>query len=200
MDITNALYYTLSTIAQVLAGFIALSGVFVIFKLQELKKMQFLQVQYFYNYLNSVSGLTIGSFHDCPTIAVTLKTLHKSECIGGMEEEMEKIINDPNVQKGYELRNLISMKNIFSNINLVRLRILQKTKISVISGLFTILFSLVIIPIVPWIESCSSIYIYLIAFIGLTLSISTMAIVIFNCLKERDYLTKQKAIRKSKIQ
>lgn len=200
MDITNALYYTLSTIAQVLSGFIALSGVFVIFKLQELKKMQFLQVQYFYNYLNGVSGLTIGSFHDCPTIAVTLKTLHKSECIGGMEEEMEKIINDPNVQKGYELRNLISMKNIFSNINLVRLRILQKTKISVISGLFTILFSLVIIPIVPWIESCSSIYIYLIAFIGLTLSISTMAIVIFNCLKERDYLTKQKAIRKSKIQ
>ena len=38
MVITNALYYTLSTTAQVLAGFIALSGVFVIFKLQELEK------------------------------------------------------------------------------------------------------------------------------------------------------------------
>jgi hypothetical protein len=192
MDITNALYYTLSTIAQVLAGFIALSGVFVIFKLQELKKMQFLQVQYFYNYLNAVSGLTIGSFHDCPTIAVTLKTLHKSECIGGMKEEMEKIINDPNVQKGYELRSLVSMKNIFSNIDLVRLSILQKTKISIISGLFTILFSLVILPFVPWIELCSSIYIYLIVFIGLTLSMTTMAIVLFVCLKERNYLTKLK--------
>lgn len=195
MDITNALYYTLSTIAQVLAGFIALSGVFVIFKLQELKKMQFLQVQYFYNYLNGVSGLTIGSFHDCPTIAVTLKTLHKSECIGGMKEEMEKIINDPNVQKGYELRSLVSMKNIFSNIDLIRLSILQKTKISIISGLFTILFSLVILPFVPWIELCSSIYIYLIAFIGLTLSMTTMAIVLFICLKERNYMTKQKTSR-----
>jgi|GEM_PF-6519430 len=123
MDITNSLYYTFSTIAQVLAGFIALSGVFVIFKIQELKKMQFLQVQYFYNYLNGVSGMFIGSFHDCPTIAVTLKTLHKSECIGGMEEEMEKILEDQNVQKSAELKSLNRLKSIFSKINSVRINI-----------------------------------------------------------------------------
>jgi hypothetical protein len=195
MDITNALYYTLSTTAQVLAGFIALSGVFVIFKLQELKKMQFIQVKYFKNYLSGVSGLTNGSFHDCPTIAVTLSTLLDSECIGGMEEEMEKIINDPNVKKAYQLKSLVSMKNIFSNINLVRLNILKNTKISIISGLLTILFSLAVLPNVPWIELCSSIYVYLIAFIGLTFSMSTMAIVIFICLKERNYMTKQKNSR-----
>jgi len=195
MDISNALYYTLSTISQVLAGFISLSGVFVIFKLQELKKMQFLQVQYFYNYLNAVTGLTIGSFHDCPTIAVTLKTLHKSECIGGMEEEMKKIINDPNVQKGYELNSLVSMKEIFSNINLVRLSILRGTKISIISGIFTIIFSITTLSFVPFINSCSSIYFYSIAFVGLLISMGSMTLVIFYCLKERNYMQKTKTSR-----
>ena len=149
MDISNSLYYTFSAIAQVLAGFIALSGVFVIFKIQELKKMQFLQVQYFYNYLNGVSGMFIGSFHDCPTIAVTLKTLHRSECIGGMKQEMEKILADPNVQKSAELKSLNRMKMVFTNIDAVRLNILLWTKISMISGLITILFSLSILPFVP---------------------------------------------------
>jgi hypothetical protein len=160
MDITNSLYYTFSTISQVLAGFIALSGVFVIFKVQELKKMQFLQVQYFYNYLNGVSGMFIGSFHDCPTIAETLKTLHKSECIGGMEEEMEKILSDPNVQKSVELKSLFRMKTVFTNINSVRLNILCWTKISMISGLITIVFSLSILPFVPWICKCNSTILY----------------------------------------
>ena len=149
MDISNSLYYTFSTISQVLSGFIALSGVFVIFKVQELKKMQFLQVQYFYNYLNGVSGMLIGSFHDCPTIAVTLKTLHKSECIGGMEEEMEKILADPNVQKSAEQKSLSRMKTVFTNINSIRLKILFWTKTSMISGLITILISIIILPFVP---------------------------------------------------
>ena len=93
----NSLYYTFSAIPQVLAAFIALSGVFLIFKIQELKKMQFLQVQYFYNYLSGVKGLFSGVFHGCPTIAVTLQTLHKAECLGGMLEEMDKILLDTNV-------------------------------------------------------------------------------------------------------
>ena len=85
----NSLYYTFSTIAQVLAAFIALSGVFVIFKIQEFKRIMFLQVQYFYNYLNGVNGMFISSFHDCPSIATNLKTLHISESLGGMLEEMD---------------------------------------------------------------------------------------------------------------
>lgn len=192
MDITNSLYYTFSTIAQVLAGFIALSGVFVIFKVQELKKMQFLQVQYFYNYLNGVSGLFIGSFYDCPTIAVTLKTLHKSECIGGMEEEMEKILAEPNVQKSAEQKNLFRMKTVFTNINSVRLNILYWTKISMISGLTTILFSLSILPFVPCISDCISTVLYSIAFFGLLISIGSMTKVIFTCLTEKNYIKNEK--------
>ena len=192
MDISNSLYYTFSTIAQVLAGFIALSGVFVLFKIQELKKMQFLQVQYFYNYLNGVPGMFIGSFHDCPTIAVKLKTLHKSECIGGMEEEMEKILADPYVQKSAEQKSLNRMKMIFTNINSVRINIIFWTKASVISGLITILFSLGVLPFVPWICDCISITLYIIAFFGLIISIGAMTKVILTCLKEINYLTIEK--------
>jgi len=192
MDISNSLYYTFSAIAQVLAGFIALSGVFVIFKIQELKKMQFLQVQYFYNYLNGVSGMFIGSFHDCPTIAVTLKTLHRSECIGGMKQEMKKILADPNVQKSAEQKSLNRMKMVFTNIDAVRLNILLWTKISMISGLITILFSLSILHFVPWICGCISVALYCTAFFGLFISIGTMSKVILTCLKERNYLTNEK--------
>jgi hypothetical protein len=192
MEISNSLYYTFSTIAQVLSGFIALSGVFVIFKTQELKKMQFLQVQYFYNYLNGVSGLFIGSFHDCPTIAVKLKTLHKSECIGGMKKEMEIILIDPNVQKSTEYKSLLQMKMVFTAIDSVRLNILFWTKISVISGLMTIIFSLSVLPFVPWVCDFISIILYCTAFFGLIISISFMTKVIFTCLDEKNYLKNEK--------
>ncbi|OFY17724.1 MAG: hypothetical protein A2W98_08455 [Bacteroidetes bacterium GWF2_33_38] len=191
MEIFSSLYYTFSTIAQVLAGFIALSGVFVIFKIQELKKIQFLQVQYFYNYLNGIHGLFNSSFHDCPTIAVTLKTLHKSECIGGMEEEMEKILIDLNVQKSAQLKSLNRMKEIFGNVNSARKHILFWTKISIISGLITILFSLSILPFVPHICNSTSIVLYSTAFIGLIISIGAMTKVILSCLKEKKYLTNE---------
>ncbi len=188
MDISNSLYYTFSTIAQVLSGFIALSGVFVIFKIQELKKMQFLQVQHFYNYLNGVPGMFNASFHDSPTIAIELKILHKSECIGGMEEEMKKIIAHPSVKNSAELTSLNRMREIFNNINAIRIKILFWTKVSMTSGLITIIFSLIILPLVPWI-CCFSYVIYSIAFVGLAIAISSMMWVILTCLKEKNYLT-----------
>ncbi len=155
--------------------------------------MQFLQVQYFYNYMNAVAGLFIGSFHDCPTIAVTLKTLHKSECIGGMESEMNKIIEDPNVQKSYQLNSLKIMKSIFDKINMIRLRIILWTKISMVSGLLTILFSLLVLTTVPYVSNYVPVVFYSLGFFGLIFSISTMTWVIFVCLKEKNYLTNDKS-------
>ena len=40
MDIANSMYYTFSTIAQVLAAFLALSGVFAIYQIQRFTKSQ----------------------------------------------------------------------------------------------------------------------------------------------------------------
>ncbi len=191
MDITTSLYSTFSTISQVLAGFIALSSFFITFKIQEFKKIQFLQVQHFYSYLNGVGGLFIGSFHDCPTIAVTLKTLHRSECLGGMKEEMEKILNDENVLKSYELKSLTRMKNVFDCVDRVRVTILNYTKFSIITGLFTILFSIVVLIFVPAINAPTSILLYVIGIIGLLSSMTSMVYVIFVSLKERNYIVLQ---------
>ena len=66
-----------------------------------------------------------------------------------MKQEMKKILADPNVQKSAEQKSLNRMKMVFTNIDAVRLNILLWTKISMISGLITILFSLSILPFVP---------------------------------------------------
>lgn len=188
IDITNSLYYTFSTLSQVLGAFIALSGVFVIFKIQEIKKIQFIQVQYFYNYLNGVNGLFVGSFHDCPTIAVTLKTLHKSECLGGMKSEMDKILADKNVKKAYEFDSLQRMKKIFDNIDSFRLKLLYWTKFSIVTGLVTIIFSMTILTLTPWINFNTSIRLYVIGLIGFLASVGSMVFVIFLSLMEKNHV------------
>lgn len=191
----NSLYYTFSTIPQILSAFIALSGVFLIFKIQEFKKMQFLQVQHFYAYLNGVSGMFIGSFHDCPTIAVTLKTLHKSECLGGMLREMDSILEDSNVKKAPELKSLTRMRNTFKNIDKVRKRLLLLAKISIISGIFTIFLSVSILPFVSQISCNQSIILYVIGLLGTLLSIMTMTVTIFKSFQEKNLITLKKLSR-----
>ncbi len=191
----NSLYYTFSAIAQVLAAFIALSGVFVIFKIQELRKIMFLQVQYFYNYLNGVKGMFIGSFHDCPTIAVDLKTLHRSECLGGMLEEMDKILVNEHVKIAPELKSLTRMRNVFVSIDRRRKMLLKYTKVSIISGVLTIFFSLMILPFVPEIDCITSKYLYLLGLIGTFVCILTMTITIFKSFKEKNLIKIESASR-----
>ena len=188
IDITNSLYYTFSTLSQVLGAFVALSGVFVIFKIQEIKKIQFIQVLHFYSYLNGVEGLFIGSFHDCPTIAATLKTLHQSECLGGMKSEMEKILEDKNVKNSFEFTNLNKMKTVFDNVDTVRVKLLDYTKFSLIIGLITILFSLTILTLTPWININTSKLLYLLGLIGFVACIGSMSYVIFLSLMEKNYI------------
>jgi hypothetical protein len=184
----NSLYYTFSTLPQILAAFIALSGVFLIFKINEFKKMQFLQVQHFYNFLNGVKGMFIGSFHDCPTIAVTLKTLHKSECLGGMLYEMDSILNDPNVKKAHERKSLQRMRDTFYKIDKRRKNLLSLAKISIISGILTIFLSILILPIVPTITCNQSFILYAIGLTGTVISILTMTITIFKSFKEKNII------------
>jgi hypothetical protein len=184
----NSLYYTFSTISQVLAAFIALSGVFVIFKIQELKKMMFLQVQYFYNYLNGVKGILIGSFHDCPTIAVELKTLHKSECIGGMLEEMDKILENEHVKVAFELKSLKRMRDVFQHIDKRRRQLILLTKASIVSGILTIFLSIVVLTLVPNINCSQTIYFYSVGIVGTFICVMTMSITIFKSFNERNLM------------
>lgn len=182
----NSLYYTFSTIPQILSAFIALSGVFLIFKIQELKKTQFLQVQHFYNYLNGVKGMFIGSFHDCPTIAVDLKVLHKSECLGGMLDQMDSILNDPNVKTAHEFQSLSKMRNVFYKIDRKRKQLINLAKISMISGIITIFISIAILPIVPEISCIQSHILYATGLLGTFISMLT--ITILKSFKEQNLL------------
>jgi len=180
----TSMYYTFSTIAQVLAAFIALSGVFLIFKIQELKKMQFLQVQYFYNYASGIVSLNSSSFHGCVAIAVKLKTLHQSECLAGMLKEMDLILDNSVVQNSAQLKSLKRMHNIFQKIDRRRKHILLLAKISIISGVITILLSVSILTMVTRINISQSIILFIIGLLGTFASIMLMTITIFKSLQE----------------
>ena len=191
---SKTLYWLFSTIPQVLAAFIALSGVFLVFKIQELKKMQFFQNQLFINYLSGVRNLQLSSFHGCKNIAVRLNNLHQSGCIGGIIDEMDSILNNPNVYSAPEYESLNRMRNIFYNVNKKRKRLLRLAEISIISGVIAILISLIILITIHKINLITSIILYSIVFLGTLLSIGTMTITIFKSFstKENKLIIKKK--------
>jgi hypothetical protein len=146
MEHLNSIYYSLSTISQVLSGFIALSGVFVLFKLQSLDKIQLMQAQYFYNYMSG-SGLNEGSFHGCPTVAVKLKTLRMSESTDGIVEEINIILNDEKVKQISQYNSLKNWASIIQKVEKIKRRIKTLAQTSIIVGVCTIIFSIVILSL-----------------------------------------------------
>lgn len=170
MENFNSIYYTFSTIAQVLAGFIALSGVFVLFKLQELNKMQLIQAQYFYNYMSG-SGLVESSFHGCPSIAANLKNLRLAESTAGMMEEINFILSDDNVKKIYQYKSLQSWKTIIEKVERYKNKIKALTFISIVLGIITIIYSLIILG---YTQSICSVGSSLIITIGIVLATCTI--------------------------
>lgn len=178
MENLNSIYYTFSTIAQMLAGFIALSGVFVLFKLQELNKMQLIQAQYFYNYMSG-SGLTESSFHGCPNIAVNLSTLRKAESTAGMIEEINFILSDEKVKNIYQYKSLQSWKTIIEKVEKFKNMIKTLTITSIILGIITIIYSLIILGNAHLICEISS---SLIITIGIVMATCTILIMTFGIL------------------
>lgn len=188
----NSLFYTFSTVAQVLASFVALSGAFVIFKIQELKNLQLVQAKYFYNYSNNLANNSpYSSFHDCPSIVANLKTLHESNYLGGMSEEMKKILQDESVSKTPEFEHLEKIKDKFDNVDVFRRKIICSAKVSAITGIFTIFFSLFVLARANWvIQSNYTCCTYIFGFLGLAASILTMTYIIFLSLGEKIFQDK----------
>ena len=139
-----SMYYTFSTIPQVLAAFIALGGVFVIFRVQELKKMLLWQVMEINKILDNTQNPSFSNSK--------LKYYHACEHIEGMIEEMEHSLSEirnkglPQNQKRLDRLNLFY--EIFMAIELVRKRLIEDTIISLIIGASTLLFSISILPLV----------------------------------------------------
>jgi len=183
MDYYTSIYYTFSTIAQVLAGFIALSGVFILFKIQDLRKIQLIQAQQFYCYMSG-SGLTESSFHRCPNIAVNLKTLRLAESTSGMLDEINNILNDDQVKKIHQYKSLLKWKTIIEKIESVKNTVKVLTIISIILGVLTIIYSLIILSLTPMISKSFSTIIKSIGIYYAALSIIIMVCSILMSFKE----------------
>jgi len=189
----NSLYYTFSSISQVLAAFIALSGVFVLFKVQEYKKILFMQAQSFYCYLSGLGNHS--SFYDCPAMAVDLKNLRDAECLGGIEDEMNQILEKELVKNDYRYKSLLSMRDTFISVDKKRISMLNWTKTSIISGILTIFYSILILSIVPDITHDKILFIYILGFIGCGISIVAMTIGILITFHEKNYIKFKKPSR-----
>ncbi|MFP4620247.1 MAG: hypothetical protein ACLFM7_02985 [Bacteroidales bacterium] len=136
---TETLYWLFSTIPQVLSGFIALSGVFLIFKIQELKKMQILQAKLFTHAAHNINpSKGFSKFHGIRSDLVDLQNLWKSESVGGMLEEINNLLT----KQEFNRDDLKKYRNVFVKIHNLRKNLLILTKISIISGILAIFGSL----------------------------------------------------------
>ena len=186
----NSIYYTFSSISQVLASFLALSGFFMMFRLQEIKKLELLQIGYFLDILNSVTGLYIGSFHNCPHFATNLKTFYLAESVGGTEIEMKKILLDEHVINGFQHTQLKTILETFKRIDKKRKWLLTWTLGSIIFGLLTILYSLTILSRVHMIIGETT-RLYLFGFGGTIACLLSMCLVIVQTFTNSNMLTKE---------
>lgn len=123
-----------------------------------------------------------------PTILVKLKTLYESKYLGEITEEMERVLNDENVSKTTEVIHLGKFKDKFDNYDTFRRRIINFAKVSVISGIFTIFFSIIVLAKVNWlINSNYTCCTYMLGFLGLAVSILTMSYIIIESLGEKSF-------------
>ncbi len=173
----TSMYYTFSTISQVLAAFIALSGVFLIFKIQEFKKMQIVHAKYFYDFIDIDSDNDIRDF-----VIRSLKRAIESEKLNEIFQIIDMILSDKNhpIIEPEKLKLCYLIKEIED----AKIRLLKLAKISMISGVATIIISLTTLSLVHWIKNYSSIsaLLLIIALIGAFTSIIYMIKSIFRAL------------------
>ncbi len=194
MEFQTSMYYTFSTIAQVIAGFIGLGSVFVLFKFQELKKAQLTSVGFFLDYTKDV--LIYSATYQCSRVAVKLSILYKSEYIEGMLKEMNLIILDNKVVDNKELKHLLTgVKNNFEKLEYIKSLLKKLTRISIMLGVGTFLYSFILLSNTHFIpKSCSTILMILGILLGMS-SIFIMTRVIVLSLYDFKFLSPEKKIR-----
>jgi hypothetical protein len=177
-NIHNSFYYTFSTIAQVLSGFLGLSGVFVLFKLQELKKMQLGEAKKFMERIEEFLypvRFTLNS--------AKLDTAFKAESIPDIIHEMSSLLKEAKPDNMSLFNYLKEKKDKCIKINAKKSKIVNLTRVSFFTGIVAILFSIIILSFTHLIES--NYYIFFISGISLTfVTIVLMLSVILKSIKE----------------
>jgi hypothetical protein len=177
----TSLYYTFSTIAQTLAGFLALSSVFVLYQIQRYSHIQSVLTDDFVRNVSSNAPILPkflndkklqSEFGDFSEIAESLIAFSKDPKIATLTQVV-KI----SVGCAYDLKFIESKKNI----------LLTLTKTSIISGVTIILYSFLTLANVPTLilSYISYVpYLFAVGIGGATVSILFMLIGIIISLKK----------------
>jgi len=177
MDYSNSLYYTFSTIAQVLAGFLALSGVFVIYQIQRFSYRQSVIFKRFVpklekNYAEEfLVNLDIDS--ELENYRVIINKLDKfAEILQNRNWE-----NDLRLTRATQ-DNIQAIENKKENLIIL-------TRVALIVGILTIFYSVAILSLVPDIicnYAKNESIIITVGIVGLVSSFILMSIGIFKSL------------------
>lgn len=144
-NIATSMYYTFSTIAQVLAAFLALSGVFTIYKIPQITKAQqgildgFLKHFKLQGFDEFKAGLFIhAQLENFTLIADKLAELSKQPKITDLDKESRRVVG---ASSGIRIREIKKQE------------LINLTKISMFLGVISIIYSLIIIPSIPCITN-----------------------------------------------
>jgi hypothetical protein len=136
----------------------------------------------------SGSGLTEGSFHGCPTVAVKLKTLRMSESTVGMVEEINTILKDEKVKQIPQYVSLKNWASVIQKVEMIKQRIKTLAITSIIVGVCTIIYSILILSITYSLSKNCAVQFMNISIIFTAISIATMTWSILLSLKSHKIL------------
>ncbi len=177
----TSMYYTFSTIAQVLAAFIALSGLFVIFKIQSLWKAMLYQANIFYRITQDFNNGDMFITNILPILNEAIESNVSKEILSRMDEILK---NGSEISGG--ISSLTLRRNIFSKINNNRSNILKLTKISLTIGVLTIFLSIFFLSITHNPNFNSHCWPFIIGLVGVVISVVLMVWAIFISLLDND--------------
>ncbi len=148
MDVANSLYYTLSTIAQVLAGFLSLSSIFLLFRIQFFMQMQTEMVRAFVKELNS--ELKYGDYPPGSkwySLAKEMDGVLYRSIIIRAQEVLFHFLYESDINYTISNANILDKTNelysVFHIFEKSKLMMVMLARLSIISGLITILFAII---------------------------------------------------------
>jgi len=190
------MYYTFSTIAQVLAGFLALSSVFILSKTQWYSKIQLLNIKAFVSGREQEYKYDKLSGYIFTTYIQKLNDVVESGLPSQANYLFEKMLLD-DTAKQHNIACIYKAEYFFNNIKKLeanKQRLLFMTVISLIIGASTIIFSIIVLSLVNqvFVSHCFKIYIAL-GITGATCCLVIMTIaIILSMYDKTKYLTLEK--------
>ena len=201
-EIATSLYYTFSTIAQVLASFLSLSAVFVIYQLQEYSKEQYKLCNSYIKNLQKAENESIeqknargenGNDNTIRKLSEFYIEFNENGLNSLIINELQSkhlgfLINSTSDNNKRE----IELSKRIETIEIKKNQLKKLTKLSVIVGIISICLSLLVIPNIPTISSriCLRVGISVFILIPTFLSIIIMGVGITNTLSTKKNLNK----------